>query len=88
MRLLAVAAGSRRAVMIDAAFRPERGPNGEPSAGDFIRLDLFGIQEEIAERFDDLPVESTAPGVRVLVLSGLMFRQAAVYAVEMPDGIV
>jgi hypothetical protein len=24
----------------------------------------------------------------VLILSGLMFRQAAVYAAEMPDGVV
>lgn len=29
---------------VDAAFWPERGPNGEPSADDFIRLDLFGIK--------------------------------------------
>ena len=47
---------------VDAAFRPERGPKGEPSADDFIRLDLFGIQEEIADRFDDLPVESPGAG--------------------------
>jgi hypothetical protein len=62
---------------VDTAFRPERGPNGEPSADDFIRLNLFGIQEEVAERFDDLPVEPSAPDVRVLVLSGLMFRPVA-----------
>ena len=73
---------------VDAAFRPQRGPDGQPSADDFIRLDLFGIQEEVAERFDELPVEPAAPDVRVLVLTGLMFRQAAVYAAEMPDGIV
>ena len=73
---------------VDAAFRSERGPNGEPSADDFIRLDLFGIQEEVAERFDDLAVEPSAPGVRVLVVTGLMFRQAAVYAAEMPDVVV
>ena len=59
-----------------------------PQPTTFIRIDLFGIQEEVAERFDDLPIEPTAPDVRVLVLTGLMFRQAAVYAAEMPDGIV
>ena len=73
---------------VDAAFRPERGPGGEPSADDFIRLDLFGIQEEVSDRFDDLPVEPIAPGVRVLIVTGLMFRQAAVYVAEMPDGVV
>lgn len=73
---------------VDVAFRSERGPTGEPSADDFIRFDLFGIQEEVAERFDELPVEPTAPGVRLLVLTGLMFRQAVVYAAEMADGVV
>ena len=61
-----------------AAFAPERGSNGEPSVDDFIRLDLFGIQEEVARRFDDLPAETTTRGVRVLIVTGLMFRQAAI----------
>jgi len=73
---------------VDATFRLNRGPCGEPSADDFIRLDLFGIQEEVAERFDDLEAEPGAPGVRVMILTGLMFRQAAVYVAEMPDGVV
>ncbi len=73
---------------VDAAFDPERGSNGEPSASDFIRLDLFGIQEQVSERFDELPVEPTAPAIRVLIVAGLMFRQAVVYAAEMPDGVV
>ncbi len=73
---------------VDAAFRPARGPNGEPSADDFIRLDLFGIQEEIAERFDELSVEPTAPDVRVLVLSNCGRMQPGVphqRAVPIPD---
>ena len=40
---------------IDAQFRPERGPDGEPSATDFIVVDLPAIVEEFAARFDDLP---------------------------------
>ena len=73
---------------VDQWFGPERGPNGEPSADDFVRFDLFGIQDAVAERFDELLVEPSAPGIRVVVVSGLMFRQAAVYAAEMPDGVV
>ncbi|MCP4962980.1 MAG: hypothetical protein GY925_27405 [Actinomycetia bacterium] len=73
---------------VDLAFGPERGPDGEPSADDFIRFDLFGIAEQVAARFDELPAEPSAPGVRTLVLTGLMFQQAAVYAAEASDGVV
>lgn len=73
---------------LHTAFRSEPGPNGEPLADDFVRFDLFGIQDEVAHRFEQLPEEPTAPGVRTLLVSGLMVKHAAIYAAEMPDEIV
>lgn len=40
---------------LDAQLRDTRGPNGEPSASDFILFDLPPIAEVFADSFDDLP---------------------------------
>ena len=54
----------RRLVRVDQAFfdaldeqlRPERGPSGEPSAGDFILVDLPPIAEVFARSFESLAI--------------------------------
>ncbi len=53
---------TRRTVRVDAQFFTEldaqlgeaRGPNGEPSASDFLLIELPILAEAFAERFDDL----------------------------------
>jgi hypothetical protein len=40
---------------LDDQLGEDRGPNGEPSATDFIVTELLTIVEEFAERFDSLP---------------------------------
>lgn len=37
------------------SLRPERGPNGEPSAADFLAFDLPEIIAEFATNWDKLP---------------------------------
>ncbi len=46
---------------LDHQLRPERGPNGEASATDFIVIDLPTIVEEFATSFDELA--EAVPGV-------------------------
>lgn len=45
---------------IDRVLGPERGPHGEPSATDFLTVDLLAIVEVFATRFDELPRPSPA----------------------------
>lgn len=41
--------------MLDSQLRPDRGPNGEPSATDFLVIDLPEIVDAFVVGFDDLP---------------------------------
>ena len=42
---------------LDARFLgTERGPSGRPSVNDFLALDLVGIIDTFATRFDELPM--------------------------------
>lgn len=62
---------NRRAVRVDPQFFTEldahlgetRGPNGEPSASDFLLIELPTIADAFGERFDELhrlyPSETT-----------------------------
>jgi len=74
---------------LDEQLRAERGPNGEPSASDFVVLELPAIVERFASDFDSLPelIEGT-PAARVLIAPGLVVRAFAVYGVSMTDGSV
>jgi hypothetical protein len=55
---------TRRTVRVDIQFFTEldaqlgetRGPNGEPSATDFLLIDLPTIADAFAERFDEFPL--------------------------------
>ena len=90
-------APERRIVRVSASFfdqldeqlRPERGPHGEPSATDFVVLELPSVVERFASDFDSLPelFEGT-PGARVLIALGLLVHAFAVYGVLVTDGSV
>lgn len=75
--------------MLDRRLRPDRGPNGEPSATDFLVIDLPEIVAAIAVGFDDLPeVVEGLPSARVYIGAGALVSGVAVYAVAVADEVV
>ena len=80
----------RHSVRVDRAFfdllddqlGEERGPNGEPSASDFLLVDLPLIAEAFATRFESLSVpEPEHPEFRSLVISALLVPSVMVTGV-------
>lgn len=63
---------------LDAQVRESRGPNSEPSASDFLLVDLPTLSEVFTERFDELPnLYPDRDDYRYLVASGLLVRAEA-----------
>ena len=74
---------------LDTQLGVERGPNGEPSATDFIVLDLPRIAEEFSVRFDQLPEAVSGVGaVRMLIGIGTLAVAYVVHGVETSSGRV
>ena len=67
---------------LDTYFAAERGPNGEPSATDFLVLELPAIVERFATDFDALPeiVDGVSAG-RMLITAGVLVQAIAVYGI-------
>jgi hypothetical protein len=87
----------RRSVRVSAAFfeqldkqlGADRGPKGEPSATDFIVLELPGIVERFALGFAELPeVVPGLPSARMLIAPGLLVDCFVVYGVLAVDQAV
>jgi hypothetical protein len=75
--------------MLDLQLRPDRGPNGEPSATDFLVIDLPEIVDTFAVGFDELPeVIEGLPSARIYIGAGALVSGVAVYGVEVADGVV
>ena len=74
---------------LDSYLGPERGPNGEPSTMDFIRLDLMPIIDAFAGRFDEL-LEAVPglPAQRVLITAGRLVPRIAATGILTADGEV
>ena len=88
---------TRRTVRIDTQFFTEldaqldesRGINGEPSATDFLLIDLPTIAEVFAERFDELPtLYPNRTDYRFLVATGRLVHAAVVIGQLSADGTV
>jgi len=87
----------RRVVRVSSAFfdqldeqlQTERGPSGEPSAADFVVMELPSIVERFALEFDRLPqtIEGL-PGARMVIAPGLLVRAFAVYGVVDTDDVI
>jgi hypothetical protein len=74
---------------LDAQLGADRGPHGEPSATDFLVLELPPIVERFASGFDDLPeVVVGLPAARVLIASGILVRGVAVYGLLVTDDTI
>lgn len=74
---------------LDALLGDERGPNGEPTATDFIVLELPTIVERFATDFDGLPeLADELPGGRVFIAPSYLVGAVAVYGLLMTDGSI
>lgn len=71
---------------LDEQLGHERGPNGEPSATDFLVADLPGIVDSIAADFDTLQEALSGVGaVRLYIGAGALVRAVAVTAILADD---
>jgi len=74
---------------LDAQLCSERGPKGEPSATDFIALELPTIIETFAERFTELPeVVPGVPAGRMLIAPGVLVHAVVVYGLLSDDDVI
>lgn len=74
---------------LDNYLGTERGPNGEPSAIDFLRLELLPLIDIIAEQFDDLPEALPGhPEYRVLITTGRLIPNISIMGMLQSDGSV
>ena len=74
---------------LDTQLGNQRGRVGEPSATDFIVVDLPRIVDEFAARFDDLP--EAIPGVsaaRMLIGTGSLVKAYVVHGIETSIGVI
>ncbi len=88
---------SRREVRVTEAFFEEldaqlgsvRGQTGEPSATDFLVIDLPAVVERFASGFDELPeaVEGIA-SARMFIGSSALVRAFVVHGIETTEGVV
>lgn len=74
---------------LDGQLGTSRGPNGEPTATDFLVVELPAIVEAFATRFDELPeaVEGV-PHARMAIGTGALVSAFAVYGLLMADDSV
>lgn len=74
---------------LDQQLGSDRGEAGEPSATDFLVIDLPPIVERFATDFEELPeVVEGLPAARVLVATGRLVRAVAVYGLLAADGAI
>ncbi len=64
--------------VLDDVLGDERGPNGEPSVGDFLSIELLAIVDTFAKRFDELPEAVPGhPDLRLLMVAGSLVPAVA-----------
>jgi hypothetical protein len=74
---------------LDRQLRPERGPEGQPSANDFQVFELIRIVDRFATGFDDLPeLIPGRPDYRLLISTGMLVPRFAVVGQLAADGAV
>lgn len=75
--------------LLDQQLPDERGPNGEPSATDFLLVDLPPIAERFATSFDELmtPIPDR-PDYRAVLSVGSLVPRVLVTGVLTTDGTV
>jgi len=90
-------ATERRSVRVSAAFFEQldeqlgtsRGAAGEPSATDFLVLELPPIVDRFATGFESLPeIIEGLPQARMLLATGRLVRAVAVFGLEASDSSI
>lgn len=74
---------------LDELLTSDRGPTGEPSATDFLVIDLPSIVDTFATGFDALPeVIEGVPSARMLIAAGRLVGRFVVFGLEAADGSI
>lgn len=74
---------------LDELLPQDRGPHGDPSATDFLVIDLPSIVDEFATGFDALPeVIEGVPSARMLIKVGRLVGRFVVFGLEAADGSI
>ena len=74
---------------VDDLLPKHRGPNGEPSATDFIVIDLPPIVDQLATQLDSRPeIVEGLSSTRMVIGSGRLVARFVVFAVELSDGLI
>jgi len=74
---------------LDRQLGPERGPSGEPSATDFLVVDLPTIVEAFASGFDELPAAIKGlESVRMFIGTGALAQALVMHGIETTEGII
>jgi hypothetical protein len=74
---------------LDELLPSDRDPNGEPSATDFLVIDLPSIVDSFATGFDALPeVIEGVPSARMLIAVGRLVDRFVVFGLEAADGSI
>ena len=73
----------------DEQLGPDRGAEGQPSATDFLVLDLPTVVERFATEFESLPeVADGFSAARFVIAPGVLVREFAVYGLLLADGSI
>lgn len=74
---------------LDAQLGESRGPNGEPSASDFLLIDLPSLSAVIAEGFEELPaLYPDRDDYRYLVGTGVLVSAVTITTQLVADGSI
>lgn len=74
---------------LDAVLGAERGAHGEPTATDFLVMEVPAIVERFATDFAGLPaLDEDLPSVRLLIAPGVLVHALVVYGMLMADGSI
>jgi len=74
---------------LDLQLGGERGPNGEPSATDFLVVDLPAVVEVFVTEFDSLPETIGGVGsMRMFIGTSALAYAFVVYGIETSAGVI
>lgn len=74
---------------LDELLGADRGPQGQPSATDFVVLELPAIVERFATDFNRLPpIEEGLESARMLIGTGMLVRAFVVFGILATDGAI
>ena len=74
---------------LDAQLGSSRGPDGQPSATDYLLIELPTVVDRFASEFEELAEMVTGVGTaRMLVTTGTLVPASVVYGLEVVGGAI